>query len=130
MTREPQATTKTPTLRANGNPLFFNNSDKKVAPRLRIALALTAGFAQSRPAPQSKQHVAIAVHRPASRPGADWSLSLGVLRQKRSPEEAKSGIRGFGVLERIGNLQGFARAPSTLGQAVARGPRPPGSNYE
>jgi hypothetical protein len=52
-----------------------------------------------------------------------WKRQLNASK-KRSPDEAKSGIRGFGVLERIGNLQHSARAPSALGQAAVRGLHP------
>jgi len=71
MTREPQAMTKTLPFRVNGNSLFFNNSVKNEESDMLTTLAAASWFAQAQPAPQSIQHVAIAEHRPASRPGAD-----------------------------------------------------------
>jgi hypothetical protein len=71
MTREPESTTNALGVRANGKSLFFNNLNRFEARELQTGLADGNRFAQACIASLSIQHVAIAEHRPASRPGAD-----------------------------------------------------------
>jgi hypothetical protein len=71
MKREPLSAAKSLRIRALSNPLFFNNSANSSVPANTIWIAAKARFAQTCRASQNNQTIACAVHRPASRPGAD-----------------------------------------------------------
>ena len=71
MTREPSSTEQTLMFRARDNTLFFNNLTPATPVTDLGRIALRHRFAQTDLASQSKQRLAAAEHRPASRPGAD-----------------------------------------------------------
>jgi hypothetical protein len=71
MKREPASKAQTRYFRARRNPLFFNKLNRLTATKYCRQIAAQSGFAETWNAAQINQQIACAVHRPASRPGAD-----------------------------------------------------------